>query len=95
MTSRQPHTTPSQAASSNPYLKPHTAPMATLPDGTALYPAYYPVQPGDRCRISMRRWDGSTGQWVGVTLDGRLYRQTQYWGSDNPRPNEWQRFRLA
>ena len=43
----------------------------------------------------MRFWDGATGELVGVTLDGRLYRQGQYWGNDSPRPNEWRGFKLA
>ena len=79
----------------NPYLKPDTAPMGTLPDGTPLYPAYFPLQVGERYRRAMRYWDGASGEWVGVTLDGRLFRQAQYWGGDTPRPEEWQQFRLA
>jgi hypothetical protein len=43
----------------------------------------------------MRFWDGASGQWVGVTLDGRLFRQDQYWGGDAPRPDAWQQFELA
>jgi len=95
MANQQPHITASPETLSNPYLQPHSTPMAALPDGTALYPAYHPLQPGERYRRCMNVWDGASGEWVGVTLDGRLYRQTQYWGSDNPRPNEWREFKLA
>jgi hypothetical protein len=83
------------AAARNRYLKPQTVPMVTLMDGTPLYPAYHPLRPGERCRRAMRFWDGASGEWVGVTLDGRLFRQRQYWGSDKPRADEWQPFRLA
>ena len=79
----------------NRYLRPKTVPMTTLIDGTPLYPAYYPVRPGERCPRAMRSWDGATGEWVGVTLDGRLFRQQQYWGSDKPRANGWQQFTFA
>ncbi len=95
MANRQPHITASPETPSNPYLKPHSTPMAALPDGTPLYPAYHPLHPGERYRRAMRYWDGASGEWVGATLDGRLYRQTQYWGSDSPRPDEWREFRLA
>jgi hypothetical protein len=79
----------------NRYLKPRTLPMTTLIDGTPLYPAYHPRRPGERCRRAMGFWDGASGEWVGVTLDGRLFRQRQYWGGDKPRANEWQPFTLA
>lgn len=95
MASRQVHTCPKPAAPNNPYLHPNSAPMGALSDGTPLYPAYHPVRPGDRRRVLMRRWDGSTGEWYAVTLGGRLFRQTQYWGSDSPRPNEWREIRLT
>jgi hypothetical protein len=83
------------AALRNPYLKPRTDPFAALPDGTPLYPAYYPPRPGERYRRSMRLWTGATGEWVGVTLDGQLYRQGQYWGGQGPRPDRWDKFRLG
>ena len=46
-------------------------------------------------KLSLRMWNGATGEWVGVTLDGQLYRQTQYWGGQGPRPNKWEKFRLG
>lgn len=95
MTSRQTHAIRESTTSHNPYLHPDSAPMAALSDGTPLYPAYQPVRPGDRHQVRMRRWDGATGEWFAVTLDGRLYRQRQYWGNDKPRPDEWRRFKLA
>lgn len=95
MTSRQPDIITDQEALANPYLKPGTAPMAELADGTPLYPAYYPLQAGERYRRAVRFWDRASGEWVGVTLDGRLFRQEQYWGGDSPRAAEWQEFKLA
>ena len=84
------------AAFGNPYLKPGTEQFATLADGTPLYSAYEPhLRPGERFRRSMRLWTGATGEWVGVTLDGQLYRQSQYWGGESPRPDKWQRFTLG
>ena len=85
-----------QERAANPYLKLGSKPFAALPDGTLLYPAYEPhLRPGERYRRAMRMWNGSTGEWVGVTLDGQLYRQTQYWGGEGPRSNKWERFRLG
>jgi hypothetical protein len=95
MASQQPHIVADPSALRNPYFKPNTAPMAALPDGTPLYPAYYPLQPGERRRRAMRFWDGASGECVCVTLDGRLFRQAQHWGGDTPRADEWQQFELA
>jgi hypothetical protein len=78
----------------NPYLDPRSEPFARLGDGTPLYPAYYPLRPGERYRRAMRFWTGQTGEWVGVTEDGRLFRQQQSWGSDGPDPERWDQFRL-
>jgi hypothetical protein len=79
----------------NRYLKPGSRPFAALPDGTPLYPAYYPLRPGESFRRGMRLWNGAVGEWVGVTLDGELYRQSQYWGGESPRPGKWQKFKLG
>jgi hypothetical protein len=81
-------------AKTNPYLKPGTAPFAALEDGTLLYPAYFPVRIGERYRRAMRFWTGQSGEWVGVTLDGRLFRQQQLWGGDGPDPARWEEFKL-
>jgi hypothetical protein len=83
------------AAIRNRYLKPQTVPMATLMDGTPLYPAYHPLRPGERCRRSMSVWNGANGEWVGVTLDGRLFRQDKLWGNDAIQANKWQGFKLG
>ena len=80
---------------SNPYLKPGTQPFAALPDGTPLYSAYDHLRPGERYRRTLSRWNGAIGEWVGTTLDGRLYRQTQCWGGEEPRPGKWQQFKLG
>jgi hypothetical protein len=69
-------------------------PFAALSDGTPLYPAYYPLRPGESFRRAMRFWDGASGEWVGVTLDGRLFRQSQCWGSEGPHPDRWEQFRI-
>ena len=69
--------------------------FAVLGDGTPLYPAYYPLRRGERYRRQMGTWSGQMGEWVGVTWDGRLFRQTQYWGGDGPRPDGWEEFRLG
>ena len=85
-----------QRQQTNLYLKPGTRPFAALPDGTPLYPAYEPhLRPGERYRRALRMWNGSTGEWVGVTLDGQLYRQSQYWGGEGPRLDRWERFTLG
>ena len=83
------------AAARNRYLKPRTVPMAALVDGTPLYPAYYPPRYGERCRRSMSVWNGANGEWVGVTLDGRLFRQDKLWGNDGPRVDNWHGFKLG
>ncbi len=82
-------------AETNPYLKPGTVSFAALSDGTLLYPAYHPLRHGERFRHAMSFWSGQTGEWVGVTLDGRLFQQSQLWGSDRPRLNRWEAFRVA
>ena len=92
MTERQPHSSQDPV---NPYFKPHTTPLASLPNGTSLYPAYHPALPGQRYRRAMSSWNGASGEWVGVSLDGRLFRQGRYWGSDSPRADAWRQFRLA
>lgn len=69
--------------------------FAELSDGTPLYPAYYPPRPGEAFRRGMRWWNGSTGEWIGVTPDGRLFRQQQLWGGDSPRPDRWKQFTLT
>ena len=79
----------------NPYLKPGSEPFAELADGTPLYPAYDVLRPSERQRRTLSSWDGATGEWVGVTLDGRLFRQRQLWGGDSPRPDRWQGFTLG
>jgi hypothetical protein len=78
----------------NPHLKPGTRPFAQLGNGTPLYPAFFPLRPGEQYRRSMRSWTGQIGEWVGVTLDGRLFRQQQSWGGDSPDPERWEAFRL-
>ena len=95
MTEPQPHSSQNAPESVNPYLIPNTSPMATLPDGTLLYCAYFPARPGERRRRSMSYWDGASGEWVGVTLDGRLFCQQQCWGSDTPHVDAWRQFKLA
>ena len=82
-------------AETNPYLKPGSKPFTRLSDGTLLYPAYYPLRRGERVRRSMSTWTGQEGEWVAVTLDGRLFRQFQAWGSEGPDPDRWEQFRLA
>jgi hypothetical protein len=82
--------------SPNQWMNPdRTEPFAVLSDGTPLYAAYYPLRPAERFRRAMRSWDGASGEWVGVTLDGRLFRQSQYWGGESPRPDRWQHFKLG
>ena len=66
--------------------------FAHLNDGTPLYPAYYPRRRGECHRRRMGWWDGASGEVVGVTLDGRLFRQCQMWGNDGPRPDDWEAF---
>ena len=83
------------AALTNPYLKPESRPYAALADGTPLHPAHDCLQPGERCRRGLSWWNGSVGEWVGVTLDGRLFRQSQLWGGEGPRPERWEKFRLG
>ena len=72
-----------------------TEPFAALSDGTPLYPAYHHRYPGERFRRHMGMWTGQTGEWVGVTLDGQLYRQNRMWGGDPPRPDRWEKFKMA
>jgi hypothetical protein len=82
--------------SANRWMSPdRTEPFAALSDGTSLYLAYFPLRPGERFRRAMRFWNGAVGEWVGVTLDGQLYRQAQYWGGESPRPDKWQKFKLG
>ena len=75
------------------YRKEGEPPFAALIDGTPLYPAWE-RRLGEQPR-QMGSWDGSMGEWVGVTEDGHLYRQRQLWSGDEPRPDRWRRFRLA
>jgi len=80
----------------NVWMRPdRTEPFAALSDGTPLYPAYYLALPGERYRRRMGLWTGQTGEWVGVTLDGQLYRQERLWGNARPDPDRWERFRIA
>jgi hypothetical protein len=80
----------------NQWMSPdQTEPFAALSDGTPLYPACYALRPGERFRRAMGFWNGAVGEWVGVTLDGQLYRQSQYWGGQGPRPDRWQKFTLG
>jgi hypothetical protein len=79
------------AARINPHLKANSRPFAMLADGTPLYPAYHPLRPGERYRRSVCA--GKTGEWVGTTLDGRLFRQRQL--CDDPDPEKWEKFRLG
>jgi len=83
------------AALSNPYLKPECEPFAALADGTSLYPAHYPPRHNERYGRAMNTWNGTIGEWVGVTLDGRLFRQHKMWGNDSPRPDKWEEFRVT
>jgi len=79
-----------------PHLSSGSIPFTTLDDGsTPLYPAYYPLRSGERFCRRMDWWNGATGEWFGVTLDGRLFRQRQLWGNDVPDPDRWQPFRLG
>jgi len=82
-------------AETHPYLKPGSEPFAALSDGTPLYPACSPLRPGERFRREMGRWSGQIGEWVGTTLDGRLFRQRQLWGGDEPHPDRWEAFKIA
>jgi hypothetical protein len=84
-----------QRQRANPYLKPDTQPFAALADGTPLYPAYDHLRPGERYRRTLSQWNGATGEWVGVTPDGRLFRQRQLWGNEGPHPDRWQQFALG
>lgn len=79
----------------NSYLKPLVPPCYGLADGTPLYPAFFPLQVGERHRRAMRYWDGASGEWVGVTLDGRLFQQPMYWGGERPCRSKWQQFTMA
>ncbi len=83
------------AALGNPYLEPEGDQFAELADGTPLYPAYDHPRPGECHRRALGSWNGATGEWIGVTLDGRLFRQRQSWGGERPRPGKWQQFRLG
>jgi len=75
----------------NPWLHPqHTTPCAHLDDGTPLYPAYYPhCLPGERFRRSLNAWTGQSGEWIGVTEDGRLFQQARLWGNTGPAAVHW------
>ena len=87
---------PNLSAAPNRYMRSdRLQPVGALGDGTHLYPAYYPVRWGERYRRQMGFWSGQTGEWVGVTWDGRLFNQTRYWGNEGPRPDAWQKFRLG
>ncbi len=78
-----------------PHLKPGSKPFAELADGTPLYPAYDLPRLGERFRRALGSWNGATGEWAGVTLDGRLFQQPQLWGGDSPHPDKWQQFKLG
>ncbi len=74
----------------NPWLHPqHPTPFAYLDDGTPLYPAYYPLLAGERFRRSLNAWTGQTGEWIGVTEDGRLFQQVRLWGNSGPAAVQW------
>lgn len=78
----------------NKYLRrDRMEPIGELPDGTLLYPAYFPVRHGERFRRSCSSWDGATGETVGITLDGQLYRHPKMWGGQGTRPQRWERFK--
>lgn len=79
----------------NHFMKDDAKPFVRLSDGTPLYPAYYPLRLGERYRRAMRSWTGQIGEWVGVTVDGRLFRQQQSWGGEGPDPSRWDEFRLG
>ena len=85
----------SLAALINPYLEPESKPYAELADGTPLYPAHHRLRPGERYRRQMGFWTGQTGEHVGVTLDGRLFRQAQLWGGEGSCPDRWEKFKLG
>jgi len=85
-----------QQVAENRYLDPE-APggliaFSTLPDNRGIYPAYYPQRPGENYRLRMGRWDGGTGEFVGVSLAGQLYRQFMAWGNSQPEPGKWRKF---
>jgi hypothetical protein len=85
-----------KAKVSNKWMRPdRSEPYAALSDGTPLLSAYHPPRRGERFCLRMGRWNGATGEWVGVTLDGRLFRQQRLWGNDSPRPDRWEEFRLG
>ncbi len=57
------------------YRRPQdTAPIGYLPTGEALYPAYYPLRVNERRRCGMSWWNGGSGETVGVTVDGQLWK---------------------
>ena len=76
-------------------LPDRTEPFATLIDGTPLYPAHHPLHAAEAFRRRMGMWTGQTGEWVGVTLDGRLYRQARSWGGETGRAEGWERFTVT
>jgi hypothetical protein len=80
---------------SNKWMRPGSEPFAELSDGTPLYPAYYQPQPGEALRSRMGYWTGQIGERVGVTIDGRLFRQSQSWGGDGPSCQGWQPFAIG
>ena len=85
-----------EAVRVNEWMLPdRTEPFAKLSDGTPLLPAYYRRLPGESYRRRMGMWTGQTGEWVGVTLDGQLYRQNRMWGGEAPRPNRWEKIRIT
>ena len=80
----------------NQWMQPDPVqPFATLTDGTPLFPAYHRLRPGEAYRRRMGLWTGQTGEWVGVTLDGQLYRQERLWGGEAPCPKRWERFTIS
>ena len=80
----------------NRWMRPdRTEPYAHLVDGTPLYPAYHPVRRGEGFRRQMGFWTGQCGERVGVTIDGQLYRQDKYWGSEGPDPARWDMFQVS
>jgi len=80
----------------NRWMKPdRMRPFAYLADGSPLYPAYFSVRPGERFRRRMGLWTGQSGDLVGVTIDGQLYRQGKYWGSEGPDPARWEKFKAS
>jgi hypothetical protein len=75
----------------NPWLNPlDLRPFAALADGTPLYPAYLPLQSGEGYRRNLNSWSGESGEWIGVTEDGRLFQQTRFWGHAGAAASRWE-----